>query len=197
MRGANTISGWIEAQSFHSGKPVKVIAQRRGSDFADSRVSVNLVYGLNEFALEGLEPGTYDLTVRLFEPGHFSIFPHATEKLSVELGQEPLGQVKLQLYPRQKRKIVVQFNDKDGQPIGNAEIWRKDCDRSVGRVTAGQRLYLLRPPVGRTNQSGQLVLNVFEYSMDHLCWASDALKSETASEAKVLQEDTSVTIVLR
>jgi hypothetical protein len=197
MRGANTISGWIEAQSFPSGKHVQVIAQRRGSESDRREVGVNLQNGRNEFALGDLEPGTYNLTAKLFEPGLFSIFPHETEELSVELGQEPLREVKLALYPRQKRKVVVQFNDAEGKPIANAEIWRQECDRPVIDAVSGMRRFFRRSPAGSTNQSGQLVFDVFEYSMDHVCWASGALKSETASEVKVLQEDTSMTVVLR
>jgi hypothetical protein len=197
MRGANTISGWIEAQSFHSGKHVDVIAQRRDSASDRRQVGVNLQNGRNEFAVGDLEPGAYNLTAKLFEPGLFSIFPHETEKLSIELGREPLREVKLALYPRQKRKVVVQFNDAEGKPIANAEIWRQECDRPVIDAVSGMRRFFRRSPAGSTNPSGQLILNVYEYSMDHVCWASGALKSETASEAKVLQEDTSVTIVLK
>ena len=66
MRGANTISGWIESQSFGNAKYADVIAQRRGNEFGTRQVGTNLLHGRNEFTEDGLDPGTYDLIVKLF-----------------------------------------------------------------------------------------------------------------------------------
>lgn len=196
MRGTNRISGWIDTQILDPQKYVQISLQTLdGKTVTDQKTSISL-NPQPTFSLQGIEPGTYDLVLQPIEPGPLFIFPHEMEQLRIELGTDPMQFLRLPLYPRQKRKFTIRFNDPSGQPLANTEVWNYPCPQSPPG-SPRQRQYFRFRPTGKTDAAGQLVLDVLEYTIDKQCWSAGLLASDVATNTKVLTQDTSVSIVLQ